>query len=159
MQTAKQKYFDKKRSEAPLVQCACGCGKELKSVDNYGRPAAYIAGHNGRKFEGKEATNWARQKRYREKNPDTIRDAKRNYYRARKLKAMALLGSKCKLCGIEYDGKNAPIFEFHHTDPAEKDDGVTRMLTNQAWSKTVEEINKCVLICANCHNKTHGGEW
>jgi hypothetical protein len=159
MQTAKQKYFDKKRSESPLVQCACGCGKELKSVDKYGRPVAYISGHNGRMFEGKEATNWARQKRYREKNPDALRDAKRNYYRARKIKAMALLGNKCKFCGIEYDGKNSPIFEFHHTDPLTKDGGVTRMLTNQAWTKTVEEIAKCVLTCANCHNKYHGGEW
>ena len=159
MTTPKQRYFKKKRDEAPIIKCACGCGQELKSMDKYARPVSYISGHNGRKFEGKDSTRWAAQKRYREKNPDAIRDAKRNYYRARKLKAMALLGSKCKFCDIEYDGKNAPIFEFHHTDPAIKDNGVTRMLTNQAWSKTVEEIKKCVLICANCHNKTHGGEW
>lgn len=156
---AKERYWKKKYDEAPEIECECGCGEKLKSVDMYGRPARFINGHNGRKYEGEDASKWSAQKRYRLKNPDTFRDYKRNYYRDRKLRAMRLLGNKCHFCGIEYDGKNAPIFEFHHLDPAEKDNGVTRMLTNQAWEKTKAELEKCVLTCANCHNKEHGGEW
>ena len=157
--TPKERYFKKKLAEAPIIKCACGCGTKMKAVDKYARPVMYVSGHNGRKYEGESATRTAVQRRYRNKNKDVVRDAKRNYYRARKLKAMGLLGNKCHFCGIEYDGANAPIFEFHHTDPLQKDAGVTRLLTNQAWSKTLRELKKCVLTCANCHNKTHGGEW
>lgn len=157
--TPKQRYFKKLLEAAESIACACGCGEMLKSVDSYGRPATYINGHNGRMYEGKEATKWGIQKRYRKNNPDKIRDAKRDYYRARKLKAMAHMGNKCMHFGIPYDGKNAPIFEFHHSDPNEKEIGVTRILTNWTWEKVLEEMKKCVLICANCHNKHHGGEW
>lgn len=159
METSKQRYFKKKYDAAPLVSCACGCGGLIKSIDKYARPVSYISGHNSRKYEGEAATRLGVQKRYRERNPDKVRDGKREYYRSRKRLAMEILGNKCHFCGIEYNGKNAPIFEFHHTDKHNKDDGVTRMLINKAWSKTLDELQKCVLTCANCHNQTHGGEW
>jgi hypothetical protein len=157
--TTKQRYFKKMSDAAPTILCACGCGGSLKSVDAYGRPATFINGHNARKYEGEESTKWAAQKRYRTNNPDKHRDYKREYYRARKLKAMELLGNKCELCGIPYNGTNAPIFEFHHRNPHEKEAGVTRMLTNKAWEQVVLEMTKCILVCANCHNQHHGGEW
>lgn len=155
----KERYWKKKYNKAKTIKCACGCGGRLKSVDRYGRPARFINGHNMRKYSDKDGTRWAAQKRYRKNNPDRIRDTKRSYYRVRKLEAMKLLGNKCHFCGVRYDGKNAPIFEFHHTNPKEKEQGVTRMLTNQAWKRTKKELKKCVLVCANCHNQQHGGEW
>lgn len=158
-QQIKARYFAKKREQAPEIQCACGCGEVLKAVDNYGRPVSFISGHNARKYKGDDATRWSAQKRYRRSNANEYRQYRRDYYRTRKLRAMELLGNKCHYCGIEHNGKNAPIFEFHHLDPSEKESGVTRMLTNQAWEKTVEELQKCVLTCANCHNQYHGGEW
>ena len=47
--------------------------------------------------------------------------------------------------------------EFHHMDPTKKDfsisvDGMTR-----AWSKVKDELEKCVLVCANCHREIHAG--
>lgn len=141
------------------IQCACGCGEWIDPVDKYKRPRRFVSGHNGRKYSGESATDWAREKRYRQKNPDKIREGKKAFYRARKLKAMALLGNECVHCRVRYNGHNAPIFEFHHTDPSTKEAGITRILTNRAWSETLDELKKCVLLCANCHNQYHGGEW
>jgi hypothetical protein len=141
------------------IQCACGCGEWISPVDRYDRPRRFVSGHNGRKYAGEDATRWATEKRYRQKNPEKIRETKRNYYRARKLKAMEIMGNRCAHCNIAYNGKNSPIFEFHHLDPSIKEAGVTRLLTNRAWSETLDELKKCVLICANCHNQYHGGEW
>lgn len=72
---------------------------------------------------------------------------------------MALLGNVCKHCGLVYNGLNAPVFEFHHEDPEFKEIGITRILTNRAWNKVLEELAKCILVCANCHNQHHGGKW
>ena len=155
----KQRYFDKRRAEASTIKCACGCGQDLQDTDLYGRPQDYINGHNARKYHGKDGTLWAAEQRWRAKNKDKLRVKKRNYYRKRKLMAIEILGNKCETCGVAYNGTNAPIFDFHHKDPSKKKDMVSRMLINKAWSKTLKEIEKCALLCANCHNQYHGGEW
>ena len=155
----KERYWKKKQDSSLEINCACGCGKKLKSIDKYGRPVKFLSGHNNKKYEGEDSTKWAAQKRYRSNNFEKLKEYKKEYYRSKKLKAMELLGNKCKKCGIEYNGLNAPIFEFHHLDPHQKENSVTRMLINKAWSKTLYELKKCILICANCHNHTHGGNW
>ena len=73
--------------------------------------------------------------------------------RRRKLKKIGVeyLGGKCSVCG--YD-KCIWALEFHHTDPSEKDFGISEY-SNLAWHKIKEELNKCVLLCSNCHKETH----
>ncbi len=99
------------------------------------------------------------RKRWRKANPISVRETKKAFYRRRKLMAMAYLGNQCYGCGVRYDGTNAPIFEFHHRDPEVKDSGLTRLLTNATWERIREELDKCQLRCANCHNLFHGGSW
>lgn len=72
--TTKQRYFAKRLANAKIIVCACGCGGELKDVDHYGRTVSYINGHNGRAYDGEDATKWAAQKRYRDKNPEKHRE-------------------------------------------------------------------------------------
>lgn len=155
----KQRYFQKKRDAAPMIECFCGCGNQLKSIDNYGRPVTFVNGHNKRQYEITDNPKWENQKRYRKNNPDKIRNDKRERYRKLKLKAMTVMNNKCDHCNIVYDGTNAPIFEFHHLDPTQKDNGVTRMFSRNKWETVLIELKKCILICANCHNKEHGGKW
>lgn len=147
------------RGPAKKVFCACGCGTQFKEKDNSGRKRNYVSGHNGRKYQDSEASRWAVQKRYAKNNPDKIRDAKRKFYRARKVRAIKAMGNRCFGCGIPYDGSNAPIFEFHHIDHKNKDQGITRILTNKKWSSVLKELVKCMLLCSYCHNLDHGGRW
>lgn len=155
----KLRYFKKTYENAKTVKCKCGCGKLLKNKDRYGRDKFYVNGHNARKYHGEDSGRWSAEKRWRMKNPEKVRDGKRNFYRQRKLEAMKLLGNKCVECGLKYNGKNAPFFEFHHLDPSAKESGITRMLVNKAWRDTLKELKQCVLVCACCHNGIHGGEW
>jgi hypothetical protein len=76
--------------------------------------------------------------------------------RRRKLKSLAveLKGGKCQICGY---GKYVGALDFHHLDEKDKDfDLSTRGLT-RSWKKIKEEIDKCILVCANCHREIHGG--
>lgn len=74
--------------------------------------------------------------------------------RRKKIKEMAIeyKGGKCQLCG--YD-KCKDALEFHHLDPKEKDFGISSNGLTRAWTKVQEELDKCVMLCANCHRETH----
>ena len=64
------------------------------------------------------------------------------------------LGGKCSICG--YD-KCIDALEFHHKDPSQKEFGIARNGHIRAWSKTKQELKKCILVCANCHREIHSG--
>lgn len=57
-------------------------------------------------------------------------------------------GGKCVLCG--YD-KCLDALDFHHTNPKEKIDCVSRLADKQSQEAARLEAVKCVLWCANCH--------
>lgn len=61
-------------------------------------------------------------------------------------------GGKCMKCG--YD-KCINALEFHHMNPQEKDFTLSHM-KNYSFNKIVtDELDKCILVCANCHREIH----
>lgn len=67
-----------------------------------------------------------------------------------KQKCVDYLGGKCFKCGYN---KCIAALEFHHLDPTEKDkDYVNNRLM---FDKLKPELDKCVLLCANCHREEH----
>jgi len=46
--------------------------------------------------------------------------------------------------------------EFHHLDPKEKEIKISDNTTH-TWEKLVKELDKCVLLCSNCHVEVHAG--
>lgn len=54
-------------------------------------------------------------------------------------------------CG--WSGDQA-AFQFHHTDPRKKD-FIIGNVANKNWEKIKLELNKCILLCANCHSIEH----
>ena len=146
----KQRHFDKIYANAEIIDCACGCGEQLKNKDRYGRDKKFINGHNNRKY--KDPKQYKREWNHRNrKSRYEVKVA-----RGRRLKGIVihLMGGKCsnKSCGLEYNGKNACVFQVHHKDPAKKLFVVNvRTLVNYSWEKVLKEIKKCKLLCANCH--------
>lgn len=69
-----------------------------------------------------------------------------------KSRAVEYLGGKCKICG--YD-KCVEALTFHHVIPNKKEFNISR--TNIAWEKLKPELDKCVLLCHNCHDEVHAG--
>ncbi len=66
-----------------------------------------------------------------------------------KLRAIAAKGGRCERCG--YD-RCVTALEFHHRDPDEKDEDIC-VLTKSSWERIASEIEKCDLLCANCHRE------
>ena len=79
-------------------------------------------------------------------------------HRERKILFIEQKGGMCKSCGVIYTGKNACIFDFHHTDPTTKHNNPGNMLSG-SLIKAQEEVDKCNLLCANCHRQEENEEW
>ena len=73
-----------------------------------------------------------------------------------KLRKMArdYKGGKCEVCGYN---KCPRALSFHHLDPKKKSFGLSDKGMTRSWERVREEIEKCILICANCHMEIHEG--
>ena len=61
-------------------------------------------------------------------------------------------GGKCEICG--YD-KCISALEFHHLDPSEKKFGISKNISGHSLEECKKEVDKCILVCANCHREIH----
>lgn len=68
-----------------------------------------------------------------------------------KIKAIEYKGGKCIKCG--YD-KCYAAFDFHHRNPLEKEFS-WHFMRRKSWDTIKTELDKCDLLCANCHRETH----
>lgn len=76
-----------------------------------------------------------------------------NLQRENKLKAIEYKGGKCYFCGYnKYYGSLA----FHHMDPSNKKYEISENI-GKKFEKLKEELDKCILVCSNCHGELHGG--
>ena len=76
--------------------------------------------------------------------------------RRRKIKelSVAYKGGKCQLCGYEkYQG----ALDLHHIDASKKEFGIGDKGYTRSWKRVKEELDKCVLVCANCHREVEAG--
>ena len=107
--------------------------------------------------------------KWRKDNPDKVREIrKRNYdkhrqknidraARNKRIKADWLReyrnsGLSCERCGEDHPA----ALDFHHRDPSEKEIEFSRMY-HMNWSieRMMAEIEKCDVLCSNCHRKLH----
>ena len=69
-----------------------------------------------------------------------------------KQKAIAYKGTKCAHCGYN---KSVWALVFHHLDPTKKDFSIGGDGSTKAWSRIQVELDKCILLCMNCHAEEH----
>ncbi len=75
-----------------------------------------------------------------------------SWRKRKKLELVEYKGGCCQVCGYN---KSVRALEFHHVDPNEKD----FTISGKSWSfdRLKNEVDKCVLVCANCHIEIHDG--
>lgn len=74
--------------------------------------------------------------------------------RRKKKIAVAYLGGKCSICG--YDRCLAAL-DFHHVDPETKEFSPTKIIGRWSFERVKAELDKCILVCKNCHMEIHHG--
>lgn len=72
----------------------------------------------------------------------------------KKIDAIIYKGSKCNDCGNSYPEYPYVIFDFHHKNPTEKDFDWSK-LRLKSKNTIIKELDKCDLLCSNCHRIRH----
>ncbi len=75
----------------------------------------------------------------------------RKYRRSRKMRMVQYKGGKCVICGYH---KSVKALHFHHIDSTKKKFNVSSP-QNVSWARVKRELDKCILVCANCHAEIH----
>lgn len=78
-------------------------------------------------------------KRYRDRNADYVKEVKQN--------------ASCVQCGESHPA----VLDFHHIDANEKDFEISR-IGSGSFESLLEELQKCIILCSNCHRKLHWNE-
>ncbi|MCC6639414.1 hypothetical protein IT409_02550 [Candidatus Falkowbacteria bacterium] len=76
--------------------------------------------------------------------------------RRKKIKLLSLeyKGNKCQICGYE---KCPQALDFHHLNSNEKLFSIGAKGYTRKWESVQKELDKCILLCANCHREVHVG--
>lgn len=72
---------------------------------------------------------------------------------SRKAKAVEVFGNKCHDCKQTYP---QCVYQFHHLDPTQKDVNPSYAMAGSEETMW-KELQKCVMLCANCHMIRHHG--
>ena len=76
--------------------------------------------------------------------------------RRKKIKELTVeyKGGKCQICTYS---KCIGALELHHIDPTKKSFGIGDKGYTRSWEKVRDEVDKCILLCANCHREVESG--
>ena len=112
----------------------------------------------GKRFEIKKKGNT--RKYCYECSPAFHKNNKKEYiYRqvqfrkAMKKYGVEYLGGRCQRCGYN---KCMGALSFHHKDPRKKEYNFND--STMSIEKYKKELDKCILLCANCHMEEHWNE-
>jgi len=62
---------------------------------------------------------------------------------------------KCVICGY---CRCVEALDFHHCEGAEKEFTINEMVrAHISFARVKKEIDKCCVLCANCHQEVHAG--
>lgn len=73
------------------------------------------------------------------------------FKRRKKEEAIKAFGGKCQLCGYN---KCMGAMDFHHIMGEKKVDPSFAII-QWKWDRVKEELDKCILLCSNCHREIH----
>ena len=124
------------------------CG-ETKSIDMFAVHKGCKGGYNTRckRCVADNSKEWTRKNLERKKATDSARSPRM------KLKAIEYMGGKCADCNKTYP---QCVYQFHHLDPTQKDMNPSRAF-GYTWERCKVGLDKCVMLCANCHMIRHHG--
>jgi len=75
----------------------------------------------------------------------------KEYRTKRKKEIIDSFGNKCHDCGGTF---HPAIYQFHHLDSSKKDVNITKLLHSKQ-EILQKELDKCIMLCANCHCMRH----
>lgn len=132
-------------------RCSCCCS--VKGLSNF---SFDNSSPDGRGYYCRTCANTKARAHHAKmaSDPDWVdkkNEKNRNRFRVAKQKAVEYMGSKCHDCQTVYPNY---VYDFHHLDGDTKLDNPSALL-NKTWGRAKQELDKCIMVCANCHRERH----
>lgn len=118
------------------------CGKD-KPISEFGKNSSKKDGLQSMCKEEYKKLHYATHKEDYKNRNKAYREHNREWINSIKSKL------KCSICGED----RIWCLDFHHVNPNEKEGSVSHMI--QAPNKLKLELEKCIVLCANCHRDIH----
>jgi len=126
------------------------CSKQ-NSRQHYIKNKDKIDLHNKQwSLKHKEEKRLQDQQRYLN-NKEEIKKQCKQRYLDYKQKLLKFKKNGCMVCGYN---KCSRALEFHHLDPSKKEHTIANIRSKDTLTT---ELDKCVLLCSNCHQEVHDG--
>ena len=154
-----------KRTLEPLIKQGLSTRGIARTLGISPTNARYWLRKQGLKAQYQRGTALRKCSRCGEDNPDkfyghkrTVCGACHNAYTTqqgqnKRLRAIKEIGGQCCVCSFN---KYYCSLDFHHKDPTAKDPNF-RSMRGWSWEHITKELEKCVLLCKNCHAAVHAG--
>ena len=110
-------------------------------------------------------------KQWRKDNQDRLKKYNQNYFQNHKTELYAYRNNRCaeryakkkewlnsikgELECLSCGEKRIWCLDFHHRDPNEKEGSIGEKLLSWSKTKILREMEKCDVLCKNCHADTH----
>lgn len=141
-----QAEINERNRQFELGRHWCYKCKQFRSVDEFAKNKSGAYGLNGKCRDcHKKTRDHAGQRKYLNK-----RNRKLAYYFAQEG------GGCCQKCG--YNDSVAAL-DFHHINPDEKEYNPAYTVVSGNLELARYELDKCILICSNCHREYGAGLW
>ncbi len=131
----------------------CSNCKEEKDISQFNKAKNTKTGYQSwcRICKNKKENEWyhSSEEHRKKRKIQTLERIREN-----KRKIINYFGGACKDCKQEY---HPSVYDLHHRNPEEKDNNFKSML-HWSWSKIEKEIEKCDLLCSNCHRIRHNAD-
>lgn len=125
----------------------CSAGQHEVDVDDFYKRGSRLQ-PNCKTCHNKVTKEW-----YKQNKTSHLANTKQDIKNKRDVLSKWKSANGCALCGETHPR----CLEFHHIDPKGKDFQLGNSFSRVGITKLVEEIRKCILLCANCHRKVHDG--
>lgn len=124
----------------------CGHGKHFVNTKLFHKKGEYLQPNC------KKCQNGLNRKRYKKNSKSHIQHVIQNSReRAMRFREWKITLS-CQVCPENY----WQCLDFHHLDPSKKDLSISEGAYQVGKAKLLAELEKCVVLCKNCHTKVHG---
>lgn len=139
------------RTNVPIIngKKVCNVCKIPKKLIDFHINKSCVEGFTGtcRRCNRVRINKWYKDNRKRRQEEANIRNQKR------KTDLVNKFGNKCFDCKRTFP---LCVYDFHHLDNSTKDMNPSKALTMKV-ERMNEELEKCVMLCANCHRIRHFG--
>lgn len=126
----------------------CGNCKIKKSVEEFNKKSVSKDGLNS---QCKDCNKIYLKNHYLKNKEGYL---KRNQKKREKLKKWFINYKQTLKCSICPESRYW-VLDFHHRDPSKKDGDVYKLLMTIGKNKGLKEMEKCDVLCANCHRDVH----